>query len=173
MIMSDNTPKKQDLIFTRVYTAPVEAVWMAWTDPKYIMQWWGPNGFSCPLAKMDVRQGGVSLVCMRAPQEFGGQDSYNSWTYNSIMPKQQIDYTLHFTDKDGNQLDPVNLGMPSDTPAEMRHLVVFKDLGNGKTELSVTEYDWPVGQMMEMSRMGMEQCLDKMEKALSLYDGGS
>jgi hypothetical protein len=36
------------------------------------------------------------------------------------------------------------------------------DLGNGRTELTVTEYDWTVGQLMEMSKMGLEQCLDKM-----------
>lgn len=47
-------------------------------------------------------------------------------------------------------------------PQEVRSLVTFKDLGGGKTELTVTEYDWTVGQMMELSRMGMEQCLDKM-----------
>ena len=40
--------------------------------------------------------------------------------------------------------------------------VTFKDLGNGKTEVAVTEYDWTDGQMMEMSKMGMEQWLDKM-----------
>jgi hypothetical protein len=35
-------------------------------------------------------------------------------------------------------------------------------LDQGKTELTVTEYDWPVGPLLEMSRMGLEQCLDKM-----------
>ena len=47
-------------------------------------------------------------------------------------------------------------------PAEVRNLVTFKAVGGDRTELTVTEYDWPVGQMMEMSSMGMEQCLDKM-----------
>jgi hypothetical protein len=40
--------------------------------------------------------------------------------------------------------------------------VTFEDLGNDKTELTFTEYDWTVGQMMEMSKMGREECLDKM-----------
>jgi hypothetical protein len=44
----------------------------------------------------------------------------------------------------------------------MESVVAFKDLCDGRTELIVTEYDWTVGQMMEMSRIGMEQCLDKM-----------
>ncbi len=40
--------------------------------------------------------------------------------------------------------------------------VTFRELGQDKTEVTVTEYDWSVGQMMERSKMGLEQCLDKM-----------
>ena len=71
-------PKKRDLVVTRVFGAPVEQAWKAWVDPEYVMQWWGPEGFTCPVAKMDFREGGTSLVCMRAPKEFGGQDMYNT-----------------------------------------------------------------------------------------------
>jgi len=37
--------KKRDLVFARVFDAPVERVWQAWTDPEQVMRWWGPNGF--------------------------------------------------------------------------------------------------------------------------------
>jgi hypothetical protein len=47
-------------------------------------------------------------------------------------------------------------------PEEVRNLVTFKAVGGAKTEVSVTEYDWPVGHVMEMSKMGMQQCLNKM-----------
>src|SRR4029450_2075862 len=62
----------------------------------------------------------------------------------------------------GTRLSPATMGLPPDMPDEVRNLVSFKVVGGNKTELTVTEYDWPVGQMMEMSRKGMEQCLDKM-----------
>jgi Activator of Hsp90 ATPase homolog 1-like protein len=52
-------------------------------------------------------------------------------------------------------------------PTEMPNKVAFKATGNGKTGLTITEYDWPVGQMMEMSKTGMEQCLDKMAASLA------
>jgi uncharacterized protein YndB with AHSA1/START domain len=150
------------LVFTRVFDAPVEQAWKAWTDPEHVRRWWGPNGFTCPVAKIDFREGGTSLVCMRAPKEFGGQDMYNTWTYTKILPMQEIEYLLHFADKDGNRGDPVTMGLPPDMPQEVRNVVTFKAVGENKTEMTVTEYDWPVGQMMEMSKMGMEQCLDKM-----------
>ena len=155
-------PKKRDLVVTRLFDAPIELVWKAWIDPEHVMRWWGPTGFTSPSAIMDFREGGTSLVCMRAPKDFGGQDMYNTWTYNKIVPMQRIEYILRFADKDGNKVAPVELGLPADMPQDVRHLVTFKAVGDNTTEMTVTEYDWTVGQMMEMSRMGLEQCLDKM-----------
>lgn len=114
---NDNpSSKKRDLVFTRVFDAPVELVWKAWTDPQHVMQWWGPTGFTSPLANMDVREGGTSLVCMRAPKEFGGQDMYNTWTYTKVVLMREIEYLLHFADKDGNRVDPVTIGLPPGMP---------------------------------------------------------
>ncbi len=160
----DRIPKsgKRDIVATRVFDAPVERVWKAWTDSEQVMRWWGPNRFTCPFAKMDFREGGKSLVCMRAPKEFGGQDMHNTWTYTRIVPLREIEYILHFADKDGNQVDPLTQGLPPDMPHEVRNLVAFEAVGDNKTEVTVTEYDWPVGKMMELSRQGLGECLDKM-----------
>jgi hypothetical protein len=99
---------------------------------------------------------------MRAPKEFGGQDMYSTWTYTKIVPLREIEYLHHFADKAGNRVAPATLGLPPDMPEEVRSRVTFKGVGANKTELTVTEYDWPVGQLMAMSKMGMEQYLDKM-----------
>jgi uncharacterized protein YndB with AHSA1/START domain len=155
-------PKKRDVVVTRRFDAPVEQVWKAWTDSEYVMQWWGPTGFTCPLAEMDFREGGKSLVCMRAPQEFGGQDLYNIWTYQKIVPMQRIEYILNFTDKDGTAFDPAAMGLPAGIPKEVRNVNTFRDLGNGKTELTVTEYGYTSDQAHDISKAGLEQCLDKM-----------
>ena len=53
------------MVVTRVFDAPRELVWKAWTDPKYIMQWWGPKGFTAPVCEMDFRVGGKFLCCMK------------------------------------------------------------------------------------------------------------
>jgi uncharacterized protein YndB with AHSA1/START domain len=152
-------PEKQDLIFTRVFDAPLEDVWRAWSDPEYVRQWWGPDGFTAPLARMDVREGGTSLLCMSSPQ-FG--DQYSTWHYRKIVPLKHIEYIHNLVDKDGKIIDPAEVGMPPDFPQDLRNTVTFKPLGDSRTEINVTEYDWTVGQMMELSRLGMEQCLDKM-----------
>lgn len=159
-------PKTSDLVVIRVFDAPIEQAWKAWVEPEMVMQWWGPTGFTCPVARMDFRVGGTSLVCMRAPKEFGGQDMYNTWTYEEIVPMKRLVYMLRFADKDGNMVEPVEQGLPPEMPKEVRNEVTFKDLGDGKTQVTVTEYDWAVGQMMEMSKAGLEQCLDKMAECL-------
>jgi hypothetical protein len=49
---------------------------------------------------------------MRAPKEFGGQDMYNTWTYEEIVPLKRLVYILRFADKDGNIIDPAKQGLP-------------------------------------------------------------
>jgi len=65
-------------------------------------------------------------------------------------------------DKDGNKIDPTSIGIPADFPQDLRTTVTFNALGKSRAEITIVEYDWPMGQMMEMSKMGMEQCLGKM-----------
>lgn len=157
-----DTSKKRDLTVIRVFDAPVASVWKTWSDPELVMRWWGPKGFTSPSCKMDFREGGTTLVCMRAPKEFGGQDIYNTWSYTKIVPMERIEHTLDWADKEGNRIEPSSIGLPSDMPRDVRHLITFKDLGNGKTEMTVTEFGYESDQHYELSKAGLEQCLDKM-----------
>lgn len=155
-----------DVVVTRVLNAPVERVWRLWSDSADVMRWWGPAGFTAPLARMDFREGGTSLVCMRAPAEFGGQDTYNTWTYQKIVPHQRIEFVLSFSDRDGRALDPAEAGIPPGVPRQVRHVVRFEPDGGDKTTLTVTEYGFTTEQAHDMSKMGMEQCVDKMAAIL-------
>ncbi len=155
-------PEKRDLIVTRIFAAPVKKAWAAWSEPELVMRWWGPTGFTCPVARMDFREGGTSQVCMRAPPALGGQNFYNTWSYEKIVPLQRFVYILRFTDPDGRPTAPAKQGLSPEIPPEARHEVTFKALSPDQTETTVTEYGWTVGPMMEMSRLGLEQCLDKM-----------
>ncbi len=159
--MTDND-QTHNVVVTRVFDTPVKQVWKAWSDPDYVKQWWGPTGFTCPLAEIDFREGGTSLVCMRAPKEYGGQDMYNTWTYHKIDPHQSIEFVQHFTDQEGTQLDPAQIGIPPGVPKEVRHVISFKQLDGDRTEMTVTEYGYTSEQARDISKLGMEQCIDKM-----------
>lgn len=157
-----DSPGNYDMIMTRVFDAPVDKVWKAWKDPDWVMRWWGPKFFTSPYCKMDFREGGTTVVCMRAPKEFGGMDMYNSWTYKKIVPMEFIEYHFDWVDKDGNKIEPSSLGLPPNMPKDMKHTVVFKDLGNGKTEMTISEFGYDTKELVELSKSGMAECLDKM-----------
>jgi uncharacterized protein YndB with AHSA1/START domain len=159
----NNEAQKHDLVITRIFDAPIASVWKAWSDPDLIKQWWGPQGFSAPVAEIDFREGGTSLVCMES-SEFGKH--FSTWRYQQIVPMERIDYVHNLADENGAAIDPASVGMPPDFPQDQRHLVTFTALSGNQTEISVTEYGWTAGQMMDMSKMGMEQCLDKMAVCL-------
>ena len=158
--MTDET--SHDMVATRVFDAPIDAVWRAWTASEQVKRWWGPTGFTAPVAEMDVREGGTSLVCMRAPAEFGGMDLYNTWTYGRVVPLERLEFVQAFTDEHRTPLDPADLGLPPGVPAKVPHVVTFARRGDGQTELTVTESGYPSRDVVEVSRAGMEQCLDKM-----------
>jgi uncharacterized protein YndB with AHSA1/START domain len=164
--MSNQQPTRattHEVRISRTFDAPVESVWNAWTQPEQVMRWWGPTGFTSPLAEMDVREGGTSLVCMRSPD---GHDLYNTWTYRKVVPLQRMEFVQRFSDQHRNQLDPGDLGLPPGIPAEVPHVVTFEAVGDQQTELSVTEYGYPSQQLAELSRAGMQQVLDKLARSL-------
>jgi uncharacterized protein YndB with AHSA1/START domain len=155
--------KYRDLVVTRIVAGPVGQVWRAWTDPEQVRRWWGPTGFTCPLARMDVREGGTSLVAMRSPQ---GQDLYNTWTYRSIVPHQRLEFIQNFADEDGNTIAPASIGLPAEIPQDVRNLVTFTALDEHRTKMTVTEYGYGSDQILELSKAGLEQVLDKLAASL-------
>ena len=159
--INDNTATF-DVVITRIFDAPVEEVWKSWSDPEYVMRWWGPTEFTSPSAEMDFRVGGSSLVSMRAPAEYGGQDMYHTWTYTSIDPHERIEFVSNFADEDGTHLDPASMGMLLGVPHDVPHVVTFEAAGDGGTQMTITEYGYTTEQARDLSRAGMEQCLDKM-----------
>jgi hypothetical protein len=76
-------------------------------------------------------------------------------------PLERIEYIQNLSDKDGNWIDPVTLGLLPDFPKDVYTVVTFKALGD-QTELTVTEYGIPGGQMGEYAEIGLNQTLDKL-----------
>ena len=55
----------REIVITRMFDAPRELVWQAMTDPKHVVHWWGPRGFTTTIQQMDVRPGGIWQHVMR------------------------------------------------------------------------------------------------------------
>ena len=160
--MPDTTNvKKEDLIVTRIIDAPLELVWKAWTEPEQVMHWWGPKYYTSPSCKIDLRVGGKYIFAMQAPEDQGGQISYTAGVYQRIEPLKLLEFTQGLSDKDGNSIDPQQIGMLPDFPKEVRTVVVFRAIGD-MTELTITEYGWTPSQMSVYAYAGMQQSIDKL-----------
>jgi uncharacterized protein YndB with AHSA1/START domain len=158
--MTDHT---LSLTLARIFDAPVEQVWNAWTQAETLKRWWGPTGFTAPVARMDFREGGTSLIAMRSPE---GHDMYNLWVYTHIEPMQRIEFTQYWSDPKGIQVKPGDIGFPADLPYAVPHVLEFKVLNDNQTKLIITESGYTSTQHVGMSRAGMGQCLDKLADSL-------
>jgi uncharacterized protein YndB with AHSA1/START domain len=145
---------------TRVFDAPRELVWKAWTDPKYIMQWWGPKGFTAPVCEMDFRVGGKLLCCMQGPD--GQLCGWNAVEYHEIVPYEKIVSSMYFADSKGNKIEPETLGIEHEAIEGAYDVTLFEDLGNGQTRLTQIGNE-PMESAKESGQFeGWNQTLDKV-----------
>lgn len=77
----------REMRITRTLKAPVELVWEVWTKPEHIMNWWGPDGFTNTIHKMDFREAGEWKLTMHGPD---GTDYANRSIFREIIPLKKI-----------------------------------------------------------------------------------
>lgn len=82
-----NDTKDRELLLTRVLNAPVELVWEVFTEPEHISQWWGPDGFTNTISKMDVQPGGEWNLIMHGPD---GTDYKNNIVFREIVKERKL-----------------------------------------------------------------------------------
>ena len=138
-------PEKYDLTVTRVFGAPVEDVWKAWTESEQVKRWWGPHGFTCRWPTWMSAKAGIAGLHARA-EESAGRTCTTPGPTARCQPHQRLEFILNFADKDGNKLDPATLGLPPGIPQDVPHVITFKPLGDGRTEMTITEYGYTSGK---------------------------
>src|SRR4051794_38475868 len=88
------------LTLTRVFDAPRDLVWKAWTDPKQMAKWWGPHMFTNPVCEMDVKQGGAIRIHMQGPE---GPAMPMGGTFLEVVPPEKLVFSTNaFPDEKGN-----------------------------------------------------------------------
>jgi uncharacterized protein YndB with AHSA1/START domain len=150
------------LTITRIFEAPREAVWEAWTDPEHIVRWWGPKDYTSPAAKMDVRVGGRYVLCMRSRD---GQDIWSGGVFREIVPLERIVMTDNFIDEHGNVVPASTYGMDIDFQ-ETVITVTLEDAGEGKTRMTMRHEGLPAGEHIEDASVGWNESLDKLAASL-------
>ncbi len=141
----------RELSLTRIIDAPRENVFRAWTDPELLKRWFAPLPYMTPIAELDVRPGGASLIVMRGPD---GQDLPNRGVYLEVMENERLVFTDAYT----------NAWQPSEKPF-MTVILTFEDEG-GKTRYTVRARHFTVEGRQQHEKMGFHEgwgtCADQL-----------
>lgn len=113
---------ERELVITRIFDAPREMVFRAWTEVEQLAQWWGPEGFTNPACQIDVRPGGVIYIEMRGPD---GTTYPMGGTFHEVVPPERLVFTSTALVDDSGNPQLVNL-----------NTITFEE-HNGKTKLTV------------------------------------
>ena len=138
--MSDSTSNKDAVVIERTFDAAQELIWQMWTDPEQFKQWYGPRGFTIPVADMDLRVGGKRLICMSSPD--GSMKMWTTGEFMEIAPIERLGYTESMADENGNVISPAAMGMPEGHPETTEVTVQLEDLG-GRTKMVMTHAGIP------------------------------
>jgi uncharacterized protein YndB with AHSA1/START domain len=167
MTLQTKSKKTQgrELVITRVFDTPREAVWNAWTDPETMKKWWGPRDFTMPVCQIDLRVGGDIFYSMRAPD---GKDMWGKGKYLEIKKPERLVITDSFADEKGNIVPASHYGMSVDFPLELLVTVIFEQEG-GKTRMTLkhTRIAGLSDIDFDNMRQGWEQSFDKLVELLA------
>ena len=147
---------KKEVVIERIFDAPVELVWQAWTTAENIAQWWGPKGFKTTVKKLEFRPGGT--------WEFIMTDT-NGTEYPTLGIFKEIVHCKKITSSDEFREDP-SASMNTDFPKVKLFSTLFEDLGD-KTKVTLL-YDHPSDEDREKHIKlgvtgGWTTSLDKLE----------
>jgi len=118
-------------VLSRLFDAPRELVWRAWTEPERLAAWFGPKGVKPAAAtRMELRAGGVYHYGMGLPD---GKTMWGKWVFREVAAPERLVFVSSFSDeKQGVTRHP----MAPDWPLETLSTILFEDLG-GKTLLTI------------------------------------
>jgi len=154
--MSDSTVSEDAVVIERTFDAPVDLVWQMCTQPEHFKKWYGPQGFTVPVANMDMRVGGKRLICMASPD--GSMKMWTTGEYTEIVPNERLVYTESPADENGNVVSPAAMGMPEGYPATTEVTVLLEDLGR-RTKMVMTHAGIPASSG---AGGGWNQAFDKL-----------
>ncbi len=142
--------KSNEIRITRIYDAPVEAVWDAWTDSEQVAQWWGPRGFTLTTHSKDLRPGGGWIYTMHGPD---GVDYPSKTQYLEVQKHSKLVYdhgwnddrpplfrvTVQFTTIDGKTKLEMSMTLPTPQAADETRKFI-KKAGGESTWDRLAEY---------------------------------
>ena len=145
-----------DLVLERVFDAPRELVFRAWTEPEHFARWWGPAGSSLPFCTLDARPGGTLHFCHSFPDY---PDVWVRGEFLEVAAPERVAFTCWFSDPEGGRVERPGF------PAEMTILVALDEQGGGT--LLTARHAGLVEDQGEVQ--GWRESLDRLAELLATH----
>ncbi|HVZ38052.1 MAG TPA: SRPBCC domain-containing protein [Candidatus Kapabacteria bacterium] len=129
--IAETESPSDSVTLTRVFDAPRDLVYRAWTEPERLAQWWGPKGFTMEIAWLDLRPGGVFHYRMRSPN---GEEMWGKFVYREVVPPERLVFVNSFSDEEANV---VRNPFRADWPLEVQSTLTLTE-EEGRTTLTMT-----------------------------------
>jgi uncharacterized protein YndB with AHSA1/START domain len=157
------------VLLKREFNAPRELVYKVWTEPDHFGNWWGPQGFTLEVVKMEVRPGGMFFGCQKSPD--GQHIMWGKFVYQEVQPPEKLIWVQSFSDENGNTIRaPFN----PQWPLEILNILTLEEV-EGKTILMLQggplnasdEEQAAYDEMAPMAVQGMEGTFEQLANYLS------
>jgi uncharacterized protein YndB with AHSA1/START domain len=158
--MADDGASKNAVLIERTLDAPVALIWQMWTEPEHFAAWYGPDGATIVVARMDVRVGGTRLVSMEMQTPNGAMRMWFTGEYREVVANQRLVYTESMADENGKVLSPSDMGMPEGHPTTTEIIVEFEQVGD-RTRMVLTHVGVPKDSP---GAAGWAMALDKLSR---------
>lgn len=141
-----------ELLIDRIFDAPRELVFEAWTSRAHLDRWSCPKGFTLPFSEGEIRDGGWFRVCMRSPE---GRDHWVSGTYREVSAPGKIVFTHAWDDESGER------------GAETLVTVTFDAISTDRTRMRLHQAFFTSRQNRDGHVEGWNESLDKLRSLLA------
>ena len=136
-----------EIVVTRVFDAPRERVWRAWTEPAELARWWGKRGWTTPpeSVTMDVRPGGEFSLLSISDED--GREMRLDTTYHEIVEPERLRFG--------------------------EATVTLIDLGDGRTEMVYRTTTEMTDEIRRRAAGGLASAFDRLAEQLSPHERGA
>ena len=145
-------PTAQEIRIRRVFDAPRELVWKAWTEPEHLARWWGPRGRTTPVDSitLDLRPGGTFRVSSVSDEH--GDDMVTLGTFREVVPPERLvlDEAADDSWHDGAESE-----------------VTLIELGDGRTEMRFRATVHTTEEMIGIAEVGITSAFDRLAEQLA------
>ncbi len=159
---SADTSKPVELTITRMFNAPRELVFKAWTIPEMMAKWWGPKGVTNPTCEIDAKVGGKIHIVMLAGKELGPLAGQR-WPMKGIFKEVKAPERLVFVNQAVDEEDNILI--------DALTTVTFEE-ESGKTKMTMKTVAKGVSaqapKMLEGMEMGWSQSFDKLAESVRI-----